>query len=262
MYLFSSLSMFSVHANAHISNIARLKNAYPTAIVAVSNDAITWADGTKMSIYERGLNKTSQDKLDNPRLLDQINEAPYQRGIPSDPTTLHPSNNSGRIRYEPFFRKMYGNSEAEVEEKLVTIYWMPTLFGLKYPLRVTTVNDVYKKLTKISHELELLVSTHPEYKPFLDNPGGTFKWRMIANTTRLSAHSFGMTIDINSRKSDYWQWNLKSEKQPILEEAPLVYHNQIPLDIIPIFERQGFIWGGKWAHYDTMHFEYRPELFL
>jgi D-alanyl-D-alanine carboxypeptidase len=22
----------------------------------------------------------------------------------------------------------------------------------------------------------------------------------------------------------------------------------------------GFIWGGKWYHYDTMHFEYRPEL--
>ena len=27
-----------------------------------------------------------------------------------------------------------------------------------------------------------------------------------------------------------------------------------------IFERHGFIWGGKWHHYDTMHFEYRPEL--
>ena len=22
----------------------------------------------------------------------------------------------------------------------------------------------------------------------------------------------------------------------------------------------GFIWGGKWYHYDTMHFEFRPEL--
>jgi hypothetical protein len=22
----------------------------------------------------------------------------------------------------------------------------------------------------------------------------------------------------------------------------------------------GFIWGGYWYHYDTMHFEYRPEL--
>ncbi|WP_456855101.1 M15 family metallopeptidase [Bradyrhizobium sp. USDA 4501] len=21
----------------------------------------------------------------------------------------------------------------------------------------------------------------------------------------------------------------------------------------------GFIWGGKWCHYDTMHFEHRPD---
>ena len=35
---------------------------------------------------------------------------------------------------------------------------------------------------------------------------------------------------------------------------------QIPTEIIDIFERRGFIWGGKWSHYDTMHFEYRPEL--
>jgi hypothetical protein len=27
-----------------------------------------------------------------------------------------------------------------------------------------------------------------------------------------------------------------------------------------VFERQGFIWGGKWWHFDTMHFEYRPEI--
>jgi hypothetical protein len=34
----------------------------------------------------------------------------------------------------------------------------------------------------------------------------------------------------------------------------------MPQEIVDIFERHGFIWGGKWYHYDTMHFEYRPEL--
>ena len=32
------------------------------------------------------------------------------------------------------------------------------------------------------------------------------------------------------------------------------------MEIVRIFEKHGFIWGGKWHHYDTMHFEYRPEL--
>ena len=29
-----------------------------------------------------------------------------------------------------------------------------------------------------------------------------------------------------------------------------------------LIERHGFIWGGNWYHYDTMHFEYRPELLM
>jgi hypothetical protein len=40
----------------------------------------------------------------------------------------------------------------------------------------------------------------------------------------------------------------------------LPYRNAIPLEIVRIFEKHGFIWGGAWYHYDTMHFEYRPEL--
>ncbi|MCL2443985.1 MAG: M15 family metallopeptidase [Treponema sp.] len=28
------------------------------------------------------------------------------------------------------------------------------------------------------------------------------------------------------------------------------------------FESQGFIWGGKWQLFDTMHFEYRPEILI
>ena len=26
-------------------------------------------------------------------------------------------------------------------------------------------------------------------------------------------------------------------------------------------EAEGFAWGGRWFYFDTMHFEYRPELF-
>jgi D-alanyl-D-alanine carboxypeptidase len=34
----------------------------------------------------------------------------------------------------------------------------------------------------------------------------------------------------------------------------------VPAAIVHVFEHNGFIWGGRWYHYDTMHFEYRPEL--
>ena len=156
----------------------------------------------------------------------------------------------GRIRNEDFFEKVYGSSESEVKRHLTEITWCPKLVGQK--ITVTSINGIDKKLVQISKELD----EHPELKKYLTDIGGTFTWRNIAGTNRHSMHSYGMTIDINTAYSDYWQWNCKCSN----EDAPVTYKNRIPQLIVDIFEKNGFIWGGKWYHYDTMHFEYRPEL--
>ena len=67
-------------------------------------------------------------------------------------------------------------------------------------------------------------------------------------TDRPSAHSYGIAIDLNDALSDYWRWEKNGWK------------NRIPQPIVDAFEAEGFIWGGRWFHFDTMHFEYRPEL--
>jgi hypothetical protein len=240
----------------------RLKRAYPEHIIAINTKSITWSDGTVMQLFDNQHSKSQQEKLDAPSLTDQLTQPAYIPGMPKHPAKYTPSADPGRIRYEPFFRKMYGNSPDEVRAHLVQVAWMPNVFGAgTYVLHVTTVNKVHEKIAAISQELEALVRTHPNFIPFLKNPGGTFSWRLIANTNRLSGHSFGMTIDINAALSHYWQWDLKEAHRPISEDAVLTYRNQIPWEIVLIFEKYGFIWGGKWYHYDTMHFEYRPELF-
>jgi hypothetical protein len=61
-------------------------------------------------------------------------------------------------------------------------------------------------------------------------------------------HAYGAAIDLNLAVSDYWMWRTGA------------WRNRMPREIVDIFERHGFIWGGRWYHYDTMHFEYRPEL--
>jgi hypothetical protein len=66
-------------------------------------------------------------------------------------------------------------------------------------------------------------------------------------------HAYGAAIDIGARYSDYWVW--------AQSRGDLPYRNRIPEEIVEAFEAEQFIWGGKWYHYDTMHFEYRPELF-
>jgi len=259
-----SLSLFLQIAQAQNYSeqeqlLARIIMAYPEHIMAITDSAVMWRDGTCMPLFETQNSLIKQSEvIANPTLADQL----CQIYIPGAPNKT-PAHDPGRARYEPFFRKMYGNSAQEVACKLVTIDWMPAIFGVgTYPLRVTTVNGVDKKLQAISQELEQLVQDRPDYIPFLAHPGGTFCWRYIANTTRLSNHSFGMTIDINARLSHYWQWDLQSAGIPVSEDTPLKYRNTIPREIVAIFEKYGFIWGGKWYHYDTMHFEYRPELFL
>ena len=52
----------------------------------------------------------------------------------------------------------------------------------------------------------------------------------------------------------YWKWEGPNWQVNAIE--------QVPWEIVTSFEKHGFIWGGKWNHYDTMHFEYRPELVL
>ncbi len=149
---------------------------------------------------------------------------------------------------------MYGSSASEVRQRLTEISWLPKTYNIK--LQVTTVNDIHLKLQEISGRLD----TMPHLHKYLKNPGGTFNWRNIAGTNRLSMHSFGMTIDINVEFSDYWRWAIKGEDKD--GSRVIEYRNKIPIELVDIFEEYGFIWGGKWYHYDTMHFEYRPELLL
>ena len=233
---------FVTHAQATETNIElkRLQEGYPEMIQNVSPNYISWRDGTQTPIRGRfaflegfaNLFRSAANKRESVSIKD-----------------LHCDS------YEPFFKKMYGRSPADVKKNLVTIYWMPKVFGTRYPLKVTTVNGVDKKIRRISAALEKLPRYYFQY---LVNPGGSFYWRNVASEKYLSSHSFGIAIDINSHRGNYWLWDWKKANRPA---RALTLHNNIPKRIVEIFEKEGFLWGGRWYFYDTMHFEYRPELF-
>lgn len=228
--------------------LQQLLAAYPDQLQSIEPNALIWKDGTKM-LYDDGKTKDFLQLLNEADLEDQMKQ-PYPKG--KDYLPLLRNDDPGRIRHEAFFLKMYGESPAAVRKKLRTIIWMPKTY--KVALQVTTVNGIDKKLEAISAILDERKHLHP----YLADPGGTFNWRVIAGTKRLSTHSFGSTIDINVKYSDYWRWNIQNPTED--DPRVILYKNKIPLEIVEIFEQHGFIWGGKWYHYDTMHFEYRPEL--
>jgi len=246
-FLFLSIKSNADKVDTIPPGAKKLMQCYPDIIYGYANNHILFKDGSKL-LWDDGIkNKSYQNLLDEPDMKDMFSQKYKMGQLKERPTKNF---DPGRIRYEPFFEKIYGSTKSEVEKNLVTITWCPKLVGQK--ITVTKVNGVDKKLEAISKELD----EHPELKKYLTNIGGTFAWRDIHGTHRHSMHSFGMTIDLNTQYFDYWQWACKCTN----ENADVKYQNRIPQVIVDIFERHGFIWGGKWYHYDTMHFEYRPEL--
>ena len=201
---------------------------------------LVWKDGTK-TVYDDGREKSHQQLLDEADPEDMFHFV-YDAGLSPDIPYLH---DPGRSRNDAMFMKMYGNSAAAVQRNLVTVKW----FGQN--LRVPSVNGVDKALRAVADEL----AKHPELKKYLKS-SGTFYWRQVRGAKRMSAHSYGIAIDIGVNHSAFWQW-----KNPrATETSHIKYSNSFPMELVKIFEKHGFIWGGAWYHYDTMHFEYRPEI--
>lgn len=232
------------------AGILCFQKAYGTAITAVVEQGEKWFvevnHSTKL-IWDDGRDKSFEEKLRAPDLEDQISIS-YPRG----PLVGAPRENEdpGRFRVEAFFKAIYGSNSKEVKGRLGRVRWLPRHSGIE--LRFNRNNGAARQLSKVSMELdELLSETMLQY---VSKPAGTFNWRQIKGTQSLSAHAYGIAVDINIDKSHYWRW----------EEArgSRSYKNTIPYEIVRVFEKHGFIWGGKWYHFDTMHFEYRPELLV
>jgi hypothetical protein len=219
----------------------RLVRAYPAFLAGVSDGHVVWRDGTRMPLSDGVAGKSFEEMLARPD-LDDMFALPYPAGAPS----LPPTDDPGRVRNFAFFAKMYGDCrEGAVTGRLKPVAWMPKHGG--GTLMVTAVNGADQKLAAAVAELETLPPAM--IRSFLVPSAGTYNCRPIAGTDRPSAHGFGIAIDISLRYSDYWRWRPGG-----------AYRNRIPAEIVAIFERHGFIWGGKWKSFDTMHFEYRPEL--
>jgi peptidoglycan L-alanyl-D-glutamate endopeptidase CwlK len=227
-------------------SVKKLMKAYPGKIISYKNDSITWFDKSKMQ-FDNGKKKRPYDSL----LLFADIEDQFYLPYTSGPIAIPKKNEDpGRIRNEDFFKKMYGATKKEVIANCGTVQWLKK--SLNQKILFSKINGANTQLQKVSDELELLPDS---LKKFLSPLAGTFNWRTIEGTNRLSPHSFAIAIDLNTSYSDYWRWQKNKSGEP-------VFRNKIPLAIVKIFEKHGFIWGGRWYHYDTMHFEYRPEFFV
>lgn len=225
-----------------------LVQSYPETMNAASR-----ANGSVPGKYVTFIGKAEALEVDDGKVRDHFQmledgdiEDSLAQIYPAGACETRPAVNfdPGRVRSERFMKVMYGSSAKEVQSRLVPVDW----FGER--LHVTKVNHVNRALEAVRDEL----AGRAELRKYLTPSAGVFNWRKVAGQRNLSVHSFGAAVDLNTKFADYWVWSGgKPGKVPL-------YRNKFPMEIVSIFEKHGFIWGGRWYHYDTMHFEYRPEL--
>ena len=229
--------------------LARAGEAPPRALACLSKwypvepvkTAGSWHFKLGGALYpwDDGRTKSFEERLAAPDLEDTFSQ-PYTPG-PLRPVTRE-NEDPGRIRFDPLFQATYGDSEAHVD--VVDLVFLGQ--------RLQVHRKVVPAFERVARRRGARLQEQPELRPYLTHLGGTFVWRKIAHTERQSAHSYGVSLDVNVKRSDYWEWARPRE--------PVRWTNRIPRAIVDAFEAEGFIWGGRWYHYDTMHFEYRPEL--
>jgi hypothetical protein len=225
-----------------------LETAYPGMDVDPEAGLLTFATGETVPFV------TARDVPPVERLVDATIGDQFVYTYPLDFSLMQrrtPFHDPGRLRDDEFFRALYAETRHEARTSLVAVSYDGASGTVRF--NVTQDHCVHIQLEAALDEIEAL---GPDYAVYFENPGGGFNWRVIAGTNRLSVHSFGIAVDLNTALGGYWRWSGAAQGEAT------EYDNRIPEEIVQAFERYGFIWGGKWHHFDGMHFEYRPELIL
>ena len=227
--------------------VDRLVAAYAGTIAGRDGTDLVLNDGTRLPLSDGRTDKSFDALLDAPDIGDMF-AFPYPAGEAATPPALN--HDPGRVRVEALFRTLYGDCrKGEVTAKLRKVKWLPGHGG--GTVTMTEAQGAADALERVSRELDALPASFLKY---LKPSGGTYNCRVIAGTDRMSMHAYGAAIDIATKHTTYWQWVKPGA------DGTYRWSNEIPAEIVDIFEKNGFVWGGRWYHFDTMHFEYRPEL--
>ena len=230
-------------------DILILMLAYPEYIVGVekkSDDEVycVMKSGKKI-IYDDKKQKSHEEKLTNPDLQDML-EQDYP--LEKNNEIMDKNFDPGRARHYELLNEVYGSSKNAIEKNLI---------ALKYGYTNYQFNSKNKANTSLEAALKEVIpmaKSRGDIGSILYPASGTFNYRVISGTGRLSPHSYGIAIDLKSDKRDYWKWSSEKDGNSRLL--------QYPKELIEAFEKNNFVWGGKWGHFDILHFEYRPEIIL
>ncbi|MFO1352147.1 MAG: M15 family metallopeptidase [Gammaproteobacteria bacterium] len=238
----------------------RYIRAYPQFFVAYQDGQLLTKTGKRIP-FDDGRSKDYERMIVDPAVGDHDFDPedafhwPYAAGVALPSAAEPPAGDPGRIRPAAIFQTLYGATAAERARRLRAVPWFPTRDGKLTTLRVTTVNGVDQALERVATALRGLSAQRKRELDGLvfntDGFSGHFERPVRGFPLRTSGHAYGIAVDVNWN-AEYFSGSHRNQ--------PYRYRNQLPQFLVEIFEREGFIWGGRWHDYDSLHFEYRPEL--
>jgi hypothetical protein len=252
-FLSSSLAAEAIdNSSFYDTNMKRdiliLMMSYPEYVLGVNKEDngsvfIIMKSGKKI-LYDDKIQKSFEQKLASPDLQDTLEQI-----YPLYPVNdlMEKNFDPGRFRNYELLKEVYGSSKKQVEKNLINI-------AAGGSFQFNKNNKAGESLKKAMIETQASARGNKNIIASLYPCSGTYNYRTIAGTNRLSPHSFGNTIDLARDKRDYWKWATNEQGKQRLQSYP----KEIP----EIFEKNNFIWGGKWSHFDILHYEYRPEIIL
>lgn len=226
-----------------------LMMAYPEYIVNIeckdNGSVYLIMKSGKKVLYDDKKTKSFEQKLENPDLQDMM-----EQKYPLETTNKLMDKNfdPGRSRVYSLLEEVYGGSRNQIEANLTSVK-----LGYK-SAQFNRNNKAAEALQSAMKELIPLSQKRQDISACMFPCSGTFNYRLIAGTNRLSPHALGIAIDLARDNRDYWKWASPKEGQKRIASYPR--------EIVEVFEKNNFVWGGKWGHFDILHFEYRPEIIL
>ncbi len=230
-------------------DILCLMLSYPENInnITKGNNGKTYIvmNSGKKILYDDKLKKNAEQKFQNTDLQDMMEEI-----YPLDTTRklMEKDQNPGRNRVYELLDHVYGSNRNSIEHNLKNT-------NLVYRnLQFNGNNKASASLQNTFKEITSMAAKNGNVYSSVFPLNGTYNYRLISGTNKLSPHAYGIAIDLNRDSRDYWKWASREEGQKRLD----IY----PKEVVDIFQNNNFVWGGKWGHFDTLHFEYRPEIIM
>ena len=238
----------------------RYIRAYPDFFIAYRDGFLLTRDGDKILFNDQKV-KEYDRLITDPSVADNVFDPEdafhweYPEGTPVATEENPPLGDPGRIRPLSIFRHMYGETRSQRKGLMRTVIWNGPRGTERHAIKMTTVNGVDLALERVLREIMALPEDRKEALAGIVFPASGYSGyhdRSVRGyPKRTSGHAYGIAVDIN------WDQDYFIGSHP---KEPYRYRNNLPQFLVDIFERNGFIWGGRWHSYDAMHFEYRPEL--